>query len=83
MLKYGWYLEKGTRPHIIRPRRAKVLRFILPGRTLGEDQVVFARYVFHPGIKPMRWISMAKREIGERLRYWLKQLMIQDLKRGV
>lgn len=35
--------EKGTRPHVIRPRTRKVLRF----RTGGE--VVFAQKVNHPG----------------------------------
>ncbi len=33
----------GARPHIIRPRRAKALRFVIGGR------VVFARKVNHPG----------------------------------
>jgi hypothetical protein len=33
----------GARPHVIRPRRAKALRFVIGGR------VVFARKVNHPG----------------------------------
>lgn len=37
------FTDKGTRPHTIRPRRAKVLRFVVGGR------VVFARVVHHPG----------------------------------
>lgn len=35
--------DTGTRPHVIRPRRAKVLRFVVGGR------VVYARKVNHPG----------------------------------
>ena len=37
------YQEFGTRPHLIRPRRARALRFVVGGR------VVFARLVRHPG----------------------------------
>lgn len=44
---YGKMLEKGTRPHDIRPIRAKALRF-----TVGGD-VRFAKVVHHPGTKPM------------------------------
>jgi hypothetical protein len=39
------YQEYGTRPHVIRPRRAKALRFVVGGR------VVFAAKVNHPGNK--------------------------------
>jgi hypothetical protein len=40
------YIINGTRPHQIRPVRAKALRFTVGGR------VVFARLVNHPGTKP-------------------------------
>lgn len=40
------YMEEGTQPHIIRPRRAKALRFHVGGR------VVFAKMVRHPGTRP-------------------------------
>lgn len=43
---YGWFVRERTRPHIIRPRRARMLRFEVGGR------VVFARMVKHPGTKP-------------------------------
>lgn len=36
---------QGTRPHLIRPRRASVLRFEVGGR------VVFAKLVRHPGTR--------------------------------
>lgn len=45
------FTEKGTRPHVIRPRRAKALRFVSGGRT------VFARVVHHPGTKAQHWFS--------------------------
>ncbi|MDK1473610.1 hypothetical protein QNO07_09280 [Streptomyces sp. 549] len=50
------YVIKGTRPHVIRPRRAKALRFRVGGRT------VFARVVNHPGTKPNDFLSKALRE---------------------
>lgn len=43
----GRFLIEGTRPHLIRPRNGRVLRFM--GRGGG---VVFARLVRHPGTKP-------------------------------
>lgn len=45
------YTDEGTRPHVIRPRSKKVLRFKVGGR------VVFARQVNHPGFKGTGWFS--------------------------
>ena len=42
---YSVFVENPTRPHVIRPRRAKALRFEVGG------QVVFAAKVMHPGTK--------------------------------
>lgn len=50
------YVIKGTRKHIIRPRRKKVLKFTTHGHT------VFARIVFHPGTKANDFLSKALRE---------------------
>jgi hypothetical protein len=44
---YGKMLEDGTKPHDIRPVRAKALRF-----SVGGD-IRFAKVVHHPGTKPM------------------------------
>ena len=43
------YTDEGTKPHVIRPRRAKALRFRYRGR------IVYARKVNHPGNKGTRW----------------------------
>jgi len=43
---YAEYVSGGTRPHVIRPRTAKVLRFTIGGRT------VYATKVNHPGTRP-------------------------------
>jgi hypothetical protein len=45
----------GTRPHLIRPRRARALRF-----TVGGD-VVFAKLVRHPGTRANNFMSRALR----------------------
>lgn len=57
------YVSKGTRPHVIRPRRARVLAFqgtytaksapgVIQARTGGASgETVFSRGVLHPGTK--------------------------------
>jgi hypothetical protein len=50
------YVVRGTRPHTIRPKRAKALRFRVGGRT------VFAKVVSHPGTKPDDFMSRALRQ---------------------
>lgn len=58
---YARFLELGTRPHEIRPRRAKALRFPLGGR------IVFASRVEHPGIRPRRFVRAVAEELVERM----------------
>ncbi len=43
----------GSEPHVIRPRRAKALRFVIGGR------VVFAARVNHPGSPGTRFLTRA------------------------
>jgi hypothetical protein len=45
----------GTRPHIIRPRRAKALHFFVEGRE------VFTTLVRHPGTRPNNFLLRALR----------------------
>ena len=52
------YLDEGTRPHPILPRRARVLRFHAQGR------VVFARRVQHPGTPALNLLARL-RERGQ------------------
>ncbi|MFJ1607060.1 hypothetical protein ACIOHS_27360 [Streptomyces sp. NPDC088253] len=49
------YVLEGTRPHLIRARRAKALRFEIDG------QVVFAKVVRHPGTRPNNFLGQALR----------------------
>lgn len=58
---YAVYVHQGTRPHVIRPRRAKVLRFPVGGRT------VFARSVNHPGTRARPFLRNAGERVARRM----------------
>jgi len=51
VLDYAPLHHNGTKPHIIRPDRAKVLRFVRGGK------VIFAHSVRHPGTKANRYLT--------------------------
>jgi hypothetical protein len=58
---YAFFVHEGTKPHIIRPRRAKVLawggpRTLAGGLRKGGRATHFAREVKHPGTKPNRFL---------------------------
>jgi hypothetical protein len=57
-VSYAPYLEEGTKPHIIRPKTKKALRFKVGGRT------VFAAFVNHPGTKAGHVLTDAVRQAG-------------------
>lgn len=58
-VEYSGYVNDGTRPHTIRPRRTGgVLRFQVGG------QVVFARVVNHPGTRARPFLDRALREVA-------------------
>lgn len=50
---YARILEFGSKPHIIRARRRKYLRF-----SIGK-RVFFRKQVFHPGTKPYKFFENA------------------------
>ena len=50
-LSYALLHHEGTKPHIITPDRAEVLRFSSRGR------VVYTRIVRHPGTKPNKYLA--------------------------
>ena len=56
-LNYAAMVHDGTRPHIIRPRRAQALRFRVGGR------IVYARVVHHPGTRARPFLDRALREV--------------------
>lgn len=57
-LPHAVYHHEGTPAHIIRPRRARMLRFTVGG------QVVFARQVNHPGTKANRFLTDPAKRLG-------------------
>ena len=50
-LSYALMHHEGTRPHIITPNRAQVLRFTSGGR------VIYTHSVKHPGTRPNRYLT--------------------------
>jgi hypothetical protein len=60
---YAPFVNDGTRPHEIRPRRAQALRFVIGGR------VVFAKVVHHPGTRPNPFLDRALREVAAAREY--------------
>lgn len=62
--------------HIIRPKNAKVLRFIMNG------QKAYAQYVFHPGahIPGVRYAKDAYSEMGPKISSQLKTAVVQGIR---
>ena len=50
-LDYALIHHQGTKPHVIRPDRAKVLRFVRGSR------IIYTTSVMHPGTKANRYLS--------------------------
>lgn len=51
--RYAAPIDKGSRPHVIRARRGRALRFVSGGK------LIFRRSVRHPGNRPFRFLSGA------------------------
>jgi hypothetical protein len=60
-------VNDGTRPHIIRPRTKRVLKFTVGGRT------VFAKMVRHPGTRARPFLDRALREVAAQRGYSFRQ----------
>ncbi len=81
------YVDEGTRPHIIRPRRAKRLRFqsgysagssagqLFTSRGGASGATVFRPYVKHPGTKARNWSRVIARETEKPLTSWMEAAM--------
>ena len=50
-MNYALLHHEGSKPHMIKPDRAQVLRFTSRGR------VMYAHSVMHPGTKPNRYLA--------------------------
>ena len=64
---YGQFVRSGTRAHIIRPVRDKVLRFVVGGK------VIFAKQVNHPGTKPNPYHLRALRRVQGQIQAIVRQ----------
>lgn len=53
--------EEGTRPHIIRPRNTRALRF--PGTKGFSGKIIHAAVVHHPGTKGSNFLKKALRSV--------------------
>lgn len=53
---YGWYLEHGAKPHVIRPVKKKALKF------MRGSEAVIVRSVNHPGNKPFYFMRNSLKE---------------------
>lgn len=69
--KYAHAIDLGARPHKIRARRRKALRFVVGGR------VLFRRSVNHPGNRPYRFLYRATFAAGRILQQDLAHAMIR------
>jgi hypothetical protein len=70
---YAATIEKGSRPHIIKPRKAKVLAWggsrRLSGKLRkGSRATNFAMIVHHPGTKPYPFLLPAAKKAAGRFR---------------
>lgn len=50
-VKYAYLHHQGTKPHIIKPDRAPVIRFS------SGSRVIYSREIMHPGTRPNRYLS--------------------------
>ena len=57
-VKYAEWVHDGTRPHIIRAKKKKVLRFQVAGK------VLYRPLVHHPGTRPRPFLARALLEVG-------------------
>lgn len=69
------YVEEGSRPHIIRPKRRRFLKFEVDGKT------VFAKQVRHPGIKPRRVLERSFEERATKIVERLEKNMVKEWER--
>jgi hypothetical protein len=66
-VEYAPMVNDGTRPHIIRPRRAKALKFTVGGRT------VYAALVHHPGTRARPFLDRALADVARSRGYSITQ----------
>jgi len=71
---YALYVEYGTRPHLIRPVRASVLRF-----ETRSGEIVYTRLVRHPGTKPQPFIRETAEEVQRRIPMFWREVWSEEV----
>ncbi|WP_457567889.1 HK97 gp10 family phage protein [Desulfurobacterium sp.] len=74
-VSYAPFVEFGTRPHLIRPRRRKSLRWAT------EEGYIFAKLVRHPGSRPYPFFRTAIEEGLEEAKKDFAQAFLRALRR--
>ncbi len=74
---WTWWSKTGTKKHIIRPVRAKFLRFPINGN------IVFSLMVKHPGTRPNRKAKTALRKSNAQLTGSLSPLLAKSIQEGL
>jgi hypothetical protein len=74
---YVNYIEFGTAPHVILPKRALALRF----KPKGSSKYVFAKRVQHPGTRPYRMLKRAWQLDAHRIRTVFKREFQKEVDR--
>lgn len=74
---WTWWSKTGTKKHIIRPIRAKFLRFPING------DIVFSLRVKHPGTRPNRKAKTALRKSNAQLSGALNPLLEKSVAEGM
>jgi HK97 gp10 family phage protein len=72
---YAPFVEFGTKPHVIKPKRRQTLRWAT------EEGYIFAKLVRHPGSKPYPFFRKAIEEGHEEAKKEFVQAFLEKLRR--
>lgn len=59
------WIERGTQPHLIRAKRARIMAFQVGRRTRRSSGMVFTKFVRHPGMRPT-WLLARSQRLSQR-----------------
>lgn len=76
-LKHASFINDGTSPHVIKPRRRKALRFVADGA------VHFAKRVNHPGTQPTHYFDRANQKAFDEATTHLNERLEDLAKKGI
>ena len=72
-VSYAGYVHDGTKPHVIRPKSVKALKFKVGGST------VYAKKVNHPGYKGDPWIERAWKARENAVINFIERTTVSDI----